>query len=346
MKSIFNLVTLALIFSVTQVFASGAEFSKTIKKGWLKSGVTALQITNKFGEVKVNDMGGDSVTIRVKITIDNGSASKAQSLMDKIQINFEKTGSIVMAETDIEEDFKTNQSFSIDYLVNIPKDRDLEMNNKYGNVVINDLEAKGSFEVSYGNFTAGKLKAPLGTPISLSVSYGKADIDRINNAELKIKYSKLFANEIGQMNIETMYSTFNIQKVGRGEIESKYDTYNIEEIDKMSAESKYTSYKIGLITGNLSLETGYGSVRIEKVGPKFSEIELTNSYGGISIGLGNLNYKLKADCDYCEIAYPANRFKGNKSKETHKSSIDGNVGTGGGIVSIISRYGGIKLTEE
>ena len=113
----------------------------------------------------------------------------------------------------------------------------------------------------------------------------------------------------------------------------------------MSAESKYTSYKIGLVTESFSLETGYGSVRIDKVDPKFKEIEVTNSYGGINIGLGNLNYKLKADCDYCDIAYPENRFKGNKSKESHKLSIDGSVGTGGGNVSIISRYGGIKLTE-
>jgi len=345
MKSIFNLVLFVLVFSVSQAFASGAEFSKTIKKGWLKSGVTALQITNKFGEVRINDLGGDSVTIRVKVTIDNGSESRAKNLMDKIHINFEKSGNMVIATTTIEEDFRGNNSFSIDYLVNIPKDRDLEISNKYGNVIINDLNAKGSFEVGYGNFTAGKLQAPPNSPISLSVSYGKADIDKINSAELEINYSKLFANEIVSMDIETKYSTFNIQKVGAATIESKYDTYNIEEIGKMSAESKYTSYKIGLVTESFSLETGYGSVRIDKVGPKFSEIELTNSYGGINIGLGNLNYKLKADCDYCEIAYPENRFKGNKSKESHKLSIDGNVGTGGGSVSIISRYGGVKLTE-
>jgi len=140
MKSIFNLVTFTLLFAVSQAFASGAEFSKTVKKAWLKNSVTALQITNKFGEVRINDMGGDSVSIRVKITVDNGSESKSKNLLNKININFEKTGSIVEAVTTIEEDFKGNNSFSIDYLVNVPKNRDLEVRNKFGNVVLADLE--------------------------------------------------------------------------------------------------------------------------------------------------------------------------------------------------------------
>lgn len=344
MKSIFNLVTFALLFAVSQAFASGAEYSKTVKKAWLKNSVTALQITNKFGEVRINDMGGDSISIRVTITIDNGSESKAKSLLSKININFEKTGSIVMATTTIEENFNGN-NFSIDYLVNVPKNRDLEINNKYGNVILNELEAKGNFDVSYGNFTAGKLTAPSDKQISLSVNYGKANFEIANKIEMEIKHSELFAYEIGRTSLETNYSTFNIKKIGSAEIESKYDTYSIEEIGNMSAESKYTSYKIGLVTEKLSLETGYGSVRIDKVDSKFKEIDVTNSYGGINIGLGELNYKLKADCDYCDVAYPTTRFKGNKSRESHKMSIDGNVGTGDGSVSITSRYGGVKLFD-
>jgi hypothetical protein len=344
-KTIIYLIMFLLIAPLTQGFASKGEYSKTVRKGWLKGGITALQVSNKFGEVRLNNSGGDSITIRVKITVDNASESRAKSLLDKIKIEIEKTGGLISAQTVIEENFINNPSFSIDYLVNIPKDRDLDITNKYGNVVVSDLEAKGRFDVSYGNFTAGQLKAPESNPIFLSVAYGKADIDKVNSAELSIRYSKLFATEIGTTKLDTKYSTFNIGKIGGASIESKYDTYNIEEIGRMNAESKYSSYKIGLLTDLLNIDTGYGSVRIEKVGPKFQEITVTNSYGGISIGLGELSYKLKADCNYCDVAYPANRFKGNKSRESNNVSIDGNVGSGGGKVSITSRYGGVKLFD-
>jgi len=345
MKSKFKLTMALLLFSTLLVGAAGAEYSKQFRKGWTKSSVTALKITNKFGEVKINDLGGDSVTIKVVITINNASDSKARDLMNKIHINFEKTGSTVLAETEIEDNFRNNQSFSIDYVVNIPKDRELGIVNRYGNVIVADLEAKGSFDVDYGSFTAGNVKVPAGNPLLLQVSYGKANIESVNDAKIDIKYSKLYANKIGNLQIFTKYSGLEIDQCESVKMDSKYDAVSLDQIASLKSVSRYTNYKIGTLSRSLDLDSGYGSVKVEKVDPKFDQIRVVSSYGGISIGLNDANYKLKADCDYCDINYPADRYKGNRMKENHRMSVDGAVGTGGGSVSITSRYGGIKLVN-
>jgi hypothetical protein len=343
MKSKFNLTIALLLFSTLLVSAAGAEYNKQYRKGWTKSSVTALKITNKFGEVKINDMGGDSVTIKVVITIDNASENKAKELMNRIHINFEKTGNMVIAETEIEESFRNNQSFSIDYLVNIPKDRELGIVNRYGNVIIADLEAKGSFDVDYGSFTAGNVKVPAGNQLLLQVSYGKANIESVNDAKVDIKYSKLYADKIGNLQIVTKYSGIEIGQCESAKMDSKYDAVSLDQVASLKSVSRYTNYKIGTLSRSLDLDSGYGSVKVEKVDPKFDQIRIVSSYGGISIGLNDANYRLKADCDYCDINYPADRYKGNKIKENHRMNVDGAVGTGGGTVSISSRYGGIKL---
>ena len=128
-------------------------------------------------------------------------------------------------------------------------------------------------------------------------------------------------------------------------MDSKYDGINIDEVDNMKSVSKYTHYKIGLLLGSFDLDTGYGSVRINKVDSKFENIKITNSYGGINIGLNDLNYKLHAECSYCDVDYPQNRYKGDKVRDNQNFSLDGNVGTGGRSVTINSRYGGVKLAE-
>lgn len=345
MKSKIRLTFALLVLSTMLVSAAGTEYTKNIKKGWAKSSVTALKVTNKFGEVKINDMGGDSVTIKVVITVENPSGSRAKELMDMIQIDFQKSGGLISAETSIDENFKSKQSFRIDYLINIPKDRDLDITNRYGNVIVNELEAKGTFNVSYGNLTAGNLKTPSGSPVTVVVNYGKADIESINAANMEFKYSKLYAGEIGELVLDTKYSTVNLHKTRNLTLNSKYDGINIDEIDKLKSVSKYTNYKIGLLTGSFDLDTGYGSVRISKVDAKFEKINIVNSYGGINIGLNELNYKLKAECSYCDVVYPTNRYKGDKIRDGQRVSLEGNVGTGGGTVTINSRYGGVKLTE-
>ena len=334
-----------LVLSGMMANATEAEFTRSFRKGWAKSSVTALEISNKFGEVKVNDMGGDSVTIKVLITIENASSGKAREMMNKINISIDKSGGLVSGKTEIDEGFRNNERFTIDYLVNIPKDRDLNITNKYGNVIINELDAKGFFQVDYGSMTAGKMKAPSGSPIVISISYGKADLESINDATVEIKYSKLIADEIGKLTLDSKYSTVSLHKSGNLTLDSKYDGINIDELDKLKSVSKYTNYKVGTLNDSFDLDTDYGSVRIDKVNVKFDRIRITNSYGGINIALDDLNYKLQAECHYCEVNYPENRFKGNKIKDNQTFTIGGNVGNGGGSVSIVSRYGGIKLVE-
>ncbi len=345
MKSKFNLVIALLLLTTTLAGAAGAEYTKQYRKGWAKSSVTALKISNKFGDVKINDMGGDSVTIKVLITIDNASSNRAKELMNKISIEFDKSGGLVSAVTEIEENFRNNESFSIDYLVNIPKDRDLNISNKYGNLILNELEAKGYFEVNYGSMTAGRMKAPVGNPVRIIISYGKADLESINEANMEFKYSKLIADQIDVLTLDTKYSTVTLHKTSNLTLDSKYDGFNIDEVGKLKSISKYTNYKIGLLIESFDLDTGYGSVRIDKVSEKFNRIRIENSYGGINIGLSDLNYKLQTECHYCDVDYPENRFKGNRIKDNQTFTVDGTVGTGGASVTINSRYGGIKLGE-
>ena len=345
MNTKFNLTIALLVISTMIASAVGAEFTKQIRNGWTKSSVTELKVTNKFGEVKINDLGGDSVTIKVVIKVDNKSEVRANDLLNKIQINIQKTGGLVTAETTIKEDFRNNETFTIDYLINIPKDKDLNITNKYGNIIINELNAKGYFQVNYGSFTAGKINAPSGNPVKIIIGYGQADMGKINDADMEFKYSKLVADEINHLVLDSKYSTITLHKTVSLTLDSQYDGINIDEIDNLKSISKYTNYKVGLLTGSFDIDTRYGSVRISKVGLKFENIKIINSYGGINIGLNNLNYKLKADCNYCEVNYPEDRFKGNKIDDNQRFSLDGNVGSGGGSVSITSKYGGVKLME-
>ena len=346
MKSKFSLTLVLFLVSAMIAGTANAEMTKTIRKAWPKSSVTALKVTNKFGEIKINDTGGDSVSIKVEITVANTSDSRAKELINLIKVDFQKNGGLAIAETRIDEDFRSKQSFTINYQINIPRDKELDITNRYGNVVVNQLEGKGTFNVSYGNLTTGRMNVPSGSPAVINVSYGKADIEAVNQATMIFKYSQLSGGEFGQLNLESKYSPhINLHKVNRLHLDSKYDNINIDEIGTLQSVSKYTSYKIGLLRENLNLDTGYGSVRINEVEPKFGNIEITNSYGGINIGLNDLDYELKADCSYCDVDYPSNRYKGDKIRENQSFSLNGSVGTGGGSVTINSRYGGVKLTD-
>jgi len=342
MKVKFKLLLALLAFLPLALQA--AEYNKTVHEGFSKSLITALNVSNKFGAIEINDFGGDSITVDVTITVETNSEGRAEQLMSLIDINISRSGSLLNAKTIIDNDFKSKENFSIDYKINIPKDRALTIANKFGNVAVQALDAPGSFDISYGNITAGTLNSP-GDGVQLELAYGKADIESLNKMSGEIKYSKLFFGQAGDLSIESAYSGINIEDVKSLELESKYDDVKLGSVDKIDAESKYTNYKIEELTGEIDIETAYGSVNVGKVSPNFNTINIANTYGGVSLGMEGLSYLIDAECDYCDVKYPADQFQGNRSKDNAKLKVQGNIGSTTGMQKVVirSRYGGIKL---
>lgn len=345
MKTAFKLTAILIL-----VVALGAgqtvfavEKTKKYNKSWDASQVETVDISNKFGEVKFKNDGGSQITVDVLVTVEASSESKANDLLDMIGVDFSTNGKTAKAVTSIENNFKSQRKFSIDYVVNVPSDKNLVVSNKYGNVVVNQLTGNGDFKIQYGNIKAVSLK---GASTNLDLAYGNGNIEETGNMETEISYSNISLGETGNLTLNSKYSTVDLDKVKDIRIDSKYDKLNFGETVSVTADTKYSQIRIAKLTKSLQIGSGYGGIKVENIAPDFESISITNSYGQISLGLSNASYTIDAKCDYCGISYPENRYKGNRMKENTSIELQGKVGnTGGGTVVIKSRYGEIKLGD-
>ena len=346
MKAFKFITTLIVISMLTTAAVSAEEKTKEYNESWPVDAVSTLQVVNKFGEVRINNDGGSEVTIDVTVTVEAANERKAEELLDMIEVKFSKSGSTVKAETEIENNFKSQRKFSIDYVVNIPSDKNLEIENKYGNTIVNDLEADGIFDIKYGNFTASELKTPEGGKLRLDLKYGNGSIGEASNLEAIVGYSPLTIEEVKSLDLESKYSNIEVEEGGDFLIDSKYDKLNFGEVGSVSAETKYTNIKIDQLSKSLKIESGYGGVQVGEIDEGFEFISVTNSYGQIRLGLDDASYNVEAECKYCGIDYPEDDFTGDRIKENNSFSIKGKVGTTtGGKVNIKSQYGEIKLND-
>jgi len=345
MKTTFKLTTMLLLMILIGAAKTTLAVEKTKKyhESWPASGIENVQISNKFGEVKFVNEGGSEITIDVLVKVDGSNERKVSELIDKISVAFAKSGNTVNAETSIENNNNFNGNFSIDYVINVPSEKNLAVENKYGNVVVNRLTGNGNFEVQYGSLAAVELK---GASTKVMLAYGKAKIDETGNIGMEVKYSNITLGEIGNLKLDMKYSTADIDKAKDILAESRYDKLNIGELVSLNADTKYSQVKIGKLMKSLQIGTGYGGIKVESIDPGFESIIINNSYGNIYLGLANASYAVDATCQYCGISYPQERFKGNRMKEDTSIQINGKIGNaGGGRVKIDSRYGEIKLGE-
>ena len=346
MRTFKLIATLFVVSILSAGVAKAEEKQKEYHESWPVSEVSALQISNKFGEIRINNDGGSEVTIDVTITVEAANERKADELLDMINVEFGKSGSTVKAETSIENNFKSQRKFSIDYVVNIPSDKNLKIDNKYGNTVVNSLTADGIFEIKYGNFTANELLTPNGGNLSLDLKYGNGSIGEATNLVAEVGYSPLTIEELKTLKLESKYSTIEVEEGSDILIESKYDKLSFGEVSTVDATTKYSNLKIDELAKSLKIESGYGGVQVGEVNDDFDFITITNSYGQISLGLDDASYEVEASCRYCGISYPEDEFSGNRIKENNTFEIKGKVGTlAGGKVYVKSQYGEIKLRD-
>lgn len=344
-KRIALLFVIGILILGTKVKAE--EKKKELHQAWAISSVQTMKISNKYGEIKINNFDGDSITVDVEISIEAPNEKKANELLDLIEVDFRKSGSTASAETEIKNDFKSMQKFSIDYTVNIPSDKNLDVSNKYGNTIVNVLNANGNFNIQYGSFIANELNAPPAGNMDIALGYAKnSEIGSANDLKLEIKYSNINLGEVKNVNLESKYSVVNIEEAGDIQVESKYDTFDFEEVGSVTATTKYSHFKVEELKKGLKINSGYGGINVEEVSPDFESISIENSYGQIKLGLSDAGYNLDASCNYCGISYPEDEFVGNKMKEGNTRTVNGKVGNGnGGNVYIRSRYGSIKLQK-
>ncbi len=341
MKKKFNLAVAFFVAITLCMEVTAQETTRRFSKSWPAGEIETLEIVNKFGEVKVSDKGGAMVTIEVVVTAE-GSESRAKDILDDISVSFGQQGSKATAETQIASNFKSRSKFSIDYTVNIPADRNLNITNKFGNVVVQKLTGKGLFDIGYGNLTAGQLE---GEGTRLDLAYGKADVESMKDARISLSYSRMFMKSAGNVTLESKYSTLNIDKMTSIKVSSKYDTFNFGTLTALEGDSKFSNYKIATIENSLKLASGYGTIRVEHIPADFGTVDINSSYAQISLGMDEkAAYQVVATCEYCSINYPQNNFSGNSMKENTKQTINGTVlGGSKGKVSVSSRYGNVKL---
>lgn len=345
MKTKFKITVLLIlvIFFGAGNSVTAIEKTKKFNEKWAAGSVENLRVSNKFGEVKFINDGGTDITVEVLVTVEGSNENKVDEMLERIDVSFSKSGTTAKAETSIESNYNFKGKFSIDYRINIPSDKNLWVSNKYGNVIVNNLTGNGDFEVKYGSITAVSLK---GTSTRLNLEYGKGNITETGNMEVEIGYSNISIGETGNLRLNSKYSTVELDKAKEIQAESKYDKLNLGDLASFTAETKYTNIRIGKLSKKLQIENGYGGIKVEEIAPDFESVVITNSYGQISLGLRNASYTVDANCNYCGISYPQERFKGNRMKENNGFELKGKIGNaGGGTVTLKSRYGEIKLVE-
>ncbi len=295
MKRLKIIVFAGLIILTIPMFVM-AQFTETkqINKRFKVTPETHIEITNKYGRIKINTWEKDSIIFDIKIKVEDKKLSKLEKAMDEVDFDFINSQHFVIARTKVGENrsgiekeianfkesvFQSDGKMDIDVTVWMPKTNQLKVENKFGDVYIDDYLGDIEIILSNGNLKSHDFEGKA----TLKLSFADATINQLKDGRLDCNYSEIFIKKAEKINIASKSSEFEIIEIKDLITDSRRDKFRVQMIDILDARGSFTNYRITEFKNTLNLKTEYGDLDIEKVANDFKSIYVESKSTDINL---------------------------------------------------------------
>ena len=289
-----RLLTLALLMLGTSVLAQSHTDKRSVSRSFPASLETTLEVQNKYGKIQVVTWEKDSVSVDVDIFLTESSASKLRKLKEDIKIDFTGTNTYIIAKTMIKSESGriaselksisntitgSNKRMEINYMVYVPEYMDVVLNNKFGDIYMDDLDGQVDIELSNGVLKANRLEGNS----AIKLSFANGMIKSLGSTTMKLSYSDLVLEEVSQLDLESKSSKLNVDSVNVLKINSRRDKLYFKHVEYFYGKSNFTQVWVYDFLRETDLYMKYGELTIEHVVPDFSKIYVESDYTDITL---------------------------------------------------------------
>ncbi len=303
------------------------EKIKTYSKSYPAEANDKLQIENKYGRVNINTWTKNEVKVDVQIKGDASDDETAQKFIDAINVSDSKDGNTISFRTvfgnnsgsiwNLFNNMNNHRKIEVNYTVYMPSTMSLEMNNRYGAVVLPSLSGKVTINNAYGSLNAKSLTNPSN---ELNFKYYEVSIEELAGGEINLSYGSLKLGSVGRLEANVNYAPIDIGKLASsGSLNVRYGGgIKISEISKALK--------------NLDISSSYSSVNIGLKGDESFDFDVTVKYGSFNYDENKLKITSKSPSDDAKGFHPTKSYRGYMGSNSSSNKI-----------TISSTYQSVKL---
>ncbi len=288
------IILLLVLLHFNRLLPQGASETRSFIKEFPVSNESVLEVNNKYGTIEITTWDKDSALIRAEIKASAPNHSKLNKMFDEINVKISGSGSLLLAQTVFNqsinaflENFKgmTNKVINYDsqveinYYINVPEYMNLRIENRYGDVFMENNS--GNFDLTLSN---GSLKADVpGRKSNFSLAFCDATISSFLSGSIDASFSDITISDIKRAKIKSISSKYRINKAGEIEIESRRDDLFIDNIGVLEGDSYFTDFEVGSLTESLNLVSRYGNLDIDNIAPQFESVNINSGFSDLSL---------------------------------------------------------------
>jgi len=328
---------------------------KTIKKEFKVNNDASLKVNNSYGNVDVITWNENRTVIEVHIKTNGNSEEKVQERLEEITVDFTASASLVTAKTIFNEKKESwkfwnhgsnGVNIEINYTIKIPVTNSVDLNNDYGTISVDKLKGQAKIDCDYGQLRIGELLADNN---SLSFDYtSRSTISYMKSGKISADYSGFTLEKGGDIVLDADYTQSELLEINDIKYDCDYGKVTIGKARNIDGRGDYVTNRIGAVSGSLSLNTDYGSIKIERLTNSAGDVTIDGDYTGIKIGFDSgYNFDFAVDLSYASFNGEEDVTVTKSNKENNHKTYSGYHGSkgSGNMIRINSDYGGVTLSK-
>gem|GEM_PF-6189885 len=312
-----------------------------------------VELDNRFGDITIGTWDENAVSLEAKVLVEGMVEQLVIDQIKLITVDIKGSRDAVSMTTEIENikqgKWNSNKKieYRIDYSVNMPASARLDLENKYGDVLLESINGTCKIKVNYGALHAENLTSRL-NKIELNYARG-SDIENMDFGKVILSYSDLEIDNAQSIEVQAKYSDLEIDNIESMTYFGRYDKLDIKHVTEATINSKYSTVKIDEVGTQLLADIEYSNLIVDHVKPGFEKVQVQNSYGPVNIGFNSeASFAFTTSGKYCGVACPEKATYTNKTKDSKGLLYEGYVGNGTSesLVDVESSYGSVKLKVD
>ena len=297
MKAMIKLKTavfsLGLLLAIGSFGRTGGEkddanASRTLSESFSVIQGSNLEVINKYGQVVINTWDNDSIRLEIEITAFGKSMIDARKTLDRVDVDFRQSGNYLTVESTFDKNTNYIKEFwkviedesralfskskiEINYKIFVPKRVNITLDNRFGDVYLQDFDGTARITVNHGNLRANNFTSNA----IIEVGFGDMEAKSIKTGKLTVKAGKANIDKIGVATINSSSSEITIGEASRVRIDSRNDKLiRFESVENLSGKGLFSNFHIYSLKRSLEATMNYGDIRVDNIAFSFSNIDL------------------------------------------------------------------------
>ncbi len=292
-KKIIMFIIFYNIFFYT-IFAQTFSQTKTVWQKYKVNNTTNVEITNKYGNIQIFENETDSIIFEITILAKTNNIDKLNPLINSVDFDFNNTNFYITASTIFSSDqtllsdfkklsdmfFTSDNILEVNYKVFMPNYLNIKIDNKFGNVHVDNFKNDFNLILSNGNFIAKNL---YGNSIMDFNFCEKIEIFSLTNSNISLYYSNLDAEQIKKLTLISKSGNIDIDKIDVLNFDSKRDKFKIDEINYLYGQTYFSDLEVKEISKEADLNLKYGDVFFDKILKTVEKIDIKTLSTNLSL---------------------------------------------------------------